>query len=216
MTFHSWNSRRRGKKASFGNATWGEIVDATGVNTSIRDVWKIENEFDNGVSLPDGFFEVLLEHLTLTTLIQEGDRRLVIDKFLLSVIGHKYFAKKLRLSTDVVFSVAGSVIKENNKKLKQCLTGQVDYIIYPSKPGQPHDEVSEKQAHLITVEAKKEWPDASFRQCVAEAAAIHKARKDAGKRNCRVWGYCLMQNTGSLFELKTRANFLFLANFGSN
>lgn len=62
---------------------------------------------------------------------------------------------------------------------------------------------------LIIVEAKSKWNESDVWQCIAEVAALHKLRKDAGKANCNVWGifsnaslweFIFVNNDGELFK----------------
>jgi len=54
-----------------------------------------------------------------------------------------------------------------------------------------------KDSRLIVFEAKKDWPNDSHWQCIAEAATLCKTRKDNDKKNPRVWG---ILSNGSLFQ----------------
>ena len=139
--------------------------------------------------MPDGLVERLRYVLRGISIASEADRRIVINDFMLALVRNADFLDKLRLSAEITVEVYCDT-RVGQKRKRQYLSGQVDYIIYHFRIGQPVDEVSVKEAQLVTVEAKHGWTDNAMRQCVAEAAAIHKARKDAGKKNCQVWG-CL-------------------------
>ena len=121
------------------------------------------------------------------TIANEADRRIVINELLLAVVLNADFQNKLRLSCEIAAEVYGDAFIGQKRK-RQYLSGRVDYLVCHFRPGQPVEEVSEKEAQLVAVQAKQEWSDKSMRQCVAEAAAIHKARKVAAKQNCQVWG----------------------------
>jgi hypothetical protein len=176
-------------KATFEAATYAQIKDATGVRTDAIVAWDIAAVVDTSVPLPDGLLARLKNVLEYISIASEADRRIVVNECLLAVVSNNDFQRKLRLSAEVTTEVYGDT-RVGQKRKRQYLSGRVDYIIYHFRIGQPVDEVSGKEAQLVTVEAKHGWTDNAMRQCVAEAAAIHKARKDAGKKNCNVWG-CL-------------------------
>ncbi len=78
-----------------------------------------------------------------------------------------------------------------------------------------------KELHLVAVEAKSDWAEDSYWQCVAQVAALYRSRKLAGKASCRVWGiisnathwrFLSIGEDGQLSQSKEY--FLELENFG--
>jgi hypothetical protein len=78
-----------------------------------------------------------------------------------------------------------SAVEANGKRK---LNGDVNYTIGHAGNNDLNDYSPPKDSHLIVLEAKKDWPNESLWQCVAEAATLHKIRKDKKKVNRRVWG----------------------------
>ncbi|KAI3662309.1 hypothetical protein MP638_001506 [Amoeboaphelidium occidentale] len=57
--------------------------------------------------------------------------------------------------------------------------------------------IAPEDAHLIVFEAKKDWPNDSHWQCIAEAATLYKTRNAQDKTSPCVWG---ILSNGSLFQ----------------
>lgn len=117
------------------------------------------------------------------SLNSEASRRTVIDLFLRDIVARVEFNSMLRIFCELSMAVETRV---GNKK--RVLSGNHDYTIGHAGKKDVDNYSPPKDSHLIVVEAKKEWPDDSIWQCLAEAAAVHKTRKDSGKQNCNVWG----------------------------
>ncbi len=72
-----------------------------------------------------------------------------------------------------------------NKKRK--IAGNTDYTIGLGKGYHIFGKAPPVELHLVAIEAKVDWGQSDYWQCVAETATLYKSRKDAGKRNCTVW-----------------------------
>ncbi|KAI3657446.1 hypothetical protein MP638_002258 [Amoeboaphelidium occidentale] len=70
------------------------------------------------------------------------------------------------------------------------LSGKHDYTIGHAAGEDINSFSPPKESHIIAVEAKKAWDEDDVWQCIAEAAALFRTRKDAKKQNCNVWGIC--------------------------
>ena len=86
------------------------------------------------------------------------------------------------------------------------LSGKADYTIGHSAGKDIFDREPSKELHLIAAEAKRDWPDESYWQCIAQTAALHKSRKQRASRNVRHGVSCPMRQTGSSFLLTRRAS----------
>ncbi len=73
-----------------------------------------------------------------------------------------------------------------NKKRK--IVGDTDYTIGLGKGYNIFGKTPPVELHLVAIEAKVDWGESDYWQCVAETATLYKSRKDAAKRNCTVWG----------------------------
>ena len=113
----------------------------------------------------------------------EAGRRSYLDMFLRDVLARKEFRSKLRLFAEFEFSVTGR--NSNAQSIK--LSGIADYVIGQSIVDifdMPHPN----EFQLVAVEAKCVLDRCSYWQCVAEAAALHKIRKDHVLGSCEIWG----------------------------
>ena len=90
------------------------------------------------------------------------------------VLSRKEFGSALRLFKEYEFFVYSIV---DSKRVK--LSGKADYTIGHSAGKNVYDKEPSKELYLISAEAKREWPDDSYWQCVAQTAALHKYCKDA-------------------------------------
>jgi hypothetical protein len=129
------------------------------------------------------FRENFHENSEFVCMYKEAGRRSVLEMFLKDILSRKEFGSALRLFPEYEFFVTSIV---DSKPIK--LSGKADYTIGHSAGKDIFDKEPSKELHLIAAEAKREWPDESYWQCVAQTAALHKSRKDAKKKNCRVWG----------------------------
>ena len=119
--------------------------------------------------------------------VNEAGRRVFLNIFLSDIIGSKPFLNKLRIFTEIPMEVVSTNVVENGKKRR--LSGKTDYTIgLAGKELLMFDKAPPNELHLVAVEAKSDITDDGFWQCVAETATIYKARKDAGKQKCSVWG----------------------------
>lgn len=122
--------------------------------------------------------------LRVWSLTSEASLRTVLDIFFQDVVALPEFGFKLRIFCEVKMEV--SVVEGGNKRLK--LGGFHDYTIGNSQQDNVIGAEVPDESHIIAVEAKRVWEPKNIWQCIAEAATLHKARKDAGKQNCSVWG----------------------------
>jgi hypothetical protein len=164
----------------FSAATEELIQQTTGVNTAYR-LWV--PPVDSSI-LPSGKFRGLFEENSrIFSMITEAGRRTYIDMFLRDVLAREEFGSKLRLFAEFELSVTG----RNSTAQPIKLSGIADYVI-----GQSIVDIFDKphsnEFQLVAVEAKCLLDPGSFWQCVAEAAALHKMRKERVPDSCEIWG----------------------------
>jgi hypothetical protein len=186
------------KSIPFAAAKAQEIAEITGVNIHSKPYPPFT--LDESVNPSDDFMAQLRKNNKVWSLNSEASRRTIIDLFLRDVVSRDEF-NKMR-----IFCELNMTAVEANRKRK--LNGDIDYTIGHAG-NMPLDEYSPpKDSHLIVFEAKKDWPNDSVWQCVAEAATLHKIRKDKKKSNPRVWGilsnannwkFIHIDNDGQLF-----------------
>jgi hypothetical protein len=172
------------EKQKFEDATYDFIEKTTGVKYDESDVWIIaENEYKN-IAVPRELYSELKKNLTTCTLANEADRRTGITVMITNVLYSDTYRETLGYSNEAPVSVE-HLVDNGRRKLK--LGGRIDYVIYP-KSGNVGTGVRPTSTHFVAVVAKNFTLTAKHQtQCIAEAAAIHKARKDAGKSNLKVW-----------------------------
>ena len=117
-------------------------------------------------------------------MYREASHRTVLDMFFKDVLSRDEFGSALRVFPEYDFCV--NSMEDSGNPVK--LSGKADYTIGHSAGKDIFDCEPSKELHLIAAEAKREWPGESYWQCIAQTAALHKSRKDAGKKTCRVWG----------------------------
>jgi hypothetical protein len=187
------------KSIPFTAAKAQEIAEITGVNVHSKPYPAFTlNEL---VNPSHDFLAQLHKNNKVWSLNSEASRRTVIDLFLRDIVARDEF-DKMRIFCELNLSVLDA-----SKKRK--LNGDIDYTIGHAG-NMPLDEYSPpKDSHLIVFEAKKDWPNESIWQCVAEAATLHKTRKEKKKTNSRVWGilsngnnwkFIHIDNDGQLFQ----------------
>lgn len=114
---------------------------------------------------------------------KEPGRRVFLNLFLSDILDRSEFNNQLRIFPELDMEVA--LISEGKRKV---LSGTTDYTIgFAGKMDILQDAIPD-EIHLVAVEAKSGSAKSDIRQCIAEAAALHKKRRDAGKTNKRVWG----------------------------
>ncbi|ORY38223.1 hypothetical protein BCR33DRAFT_720927 [Rhizoclosmatium globosum] len=141
------------------DAEWTRSV--TGVNTEYR---KWTPPLDDNVRPTEAFKAQFEDIAKFVHMKNKSGRRFFLNLFLLDIV------------TRVEF---------NGRKI----SGIVDYTVGLNTKGlDMFDIAPPKELHLIVTEAKVDWGTQDFWQCVAETATLYKARKDAGKTKCSVWG----------------------------
>lgn len=186
------------KSISFTKAQAMDIAEVTGINVYHKPY--TEFTLDATVNPSEDFLKQLEKNNKVWSLNSEASRRTVIDLFLRDIVARDEF-DKMRIFCELNMSV----VDENRTKK---LNGDVDYTIGHAG-GMPIDQYfPPNDSHLIVFEAKKDWPNDSHWQCIAEAATLYKTRKDQKKRNPRVWGilsnaniwkFIHINNDGQLF-----------------
>jgi hypothetical protein len=130
--------------------------------------------------LSDDLVAQFKKNCKIWVMNSEASKRTAIDMVLRDVVAREEF-NGLKIFCEVYFEVVSVV---GNKRRK--LTGRNDYNV--GHAGLIASLSPPKHTHLIAVEAKKNWDDEDVKQCINEAGAIHKARKEEGKGNSKVWG----------------------------
>ena len=168
---------------TFSNVDRGFIEKVTGTKLDWRE-WEIEDELCCDI-VPPAYFQVLFESNSAAfAMRKEPGRRTVFDMFLRAVVTMEEFRSQLRIFPEFEYSV--TELDESSQPLS--LSGKADYTIGHSCGRDIFDKEPPKEVHLIAGEAMRDGLEENFWQCVAQAAALHKARKDAGKKNKKVWG----------------------------
>jgi hypothetical protein len=114
----------------------------------------------------------------------EASRRTFLDLFLQDVVAREEFKSQLKVFCELSLTTSAKLF--GNKRVR--LTGKIDCAI-ANCGGKPWSTETTPlpESNIIAVEAKKSSEDMNTLQCIAEAAALHNARKEAGKVNCNVW-----------------------------
>jgi hypothetical protein len=159
------------------------IASITGVNT-VRKLWQ-DVALDESVFPSEGFKDQYDKNCRVWSMSSQASRRTFIDLILRDVVAREEFAGKLRIFCELSMTVESV---SGNKKRK--LSGKHDYTIGHADGEDIHSFLPPKESHIIAVEAKKAWDEDDVWQCIAEAAALFRTRKDAKKQNCNVWGIC--------------------------
>jgi hypothetical protein len=186
------------KSIPFTEAQAMDIAEVTGINVYHKP-YTIPL-LDERVVPSEDFLKQLEKNNKVWSLNSEASRRTVIDLFLRDVIVRDEF-DKMRIFCELNMSV----VDENRTKK---LNGDVDYTIGYAGDMPIDQYFPPEDSHLIVFEAKKDWPNDSHWQCIAQAATLYKTRKDQNKRNPRVWGilsnannwkFIHINNDGQLF-----------------
>ncbi|KAI3648974.1 hypothetical protein MP228_006828 [Amoeboaphelidium protococcarum] len=201
QNFQLSTSQKKPKVVSFSSAQYHNIVDITGIDTANRKL-TIPANLNDKIEPSDEFFAMLDRNCRVIVKNSEAAPRTVIDLFLTDIVS--------RPELQGLHVFCEQKVATRNYDLNLSLQGYVDYVIGHNGGHSIKSLVSPPQnSHLIVYEAKNEFPEEAVQQCVAEAAAVYKNRKDANKVNPRVWGICSnatlwkfihIDNEGLLYE----------------
>ena len=189
LAAHSENEQETIK---FSDANEDFIASVTGVDTSYR-FWG-DYLLDPSVKPSHKFKEIYDENARVFSMTSEASRRTVLDIFLRDVLAREEFGSLLRIFPGLDITVTSNIGAKRRK-----LSGNADYAVGWSLGKDTLSNSPPTECHLIAVEAKKDWGQSSLWLCVAEIAALHKARKDAGKANCNTWGILSNANIWQFF-----------------
>ncbi len=149
--------------------------------------WNLLDEINAGYHkdiLPSKPFEKLfVENSGVICMCKEAGRRTVLHMFLRDVLNREEFGSALRIFHEFEFLITST---EDSRLIR--LSGKADYTIGHSAGKDIFDCEPSKELHLIAAEANRDWPDESYWECIAQIAALHKSRKQAGKKKCQTWG----------------------------
>jgi hypothetical protein len=164
------------------NVDQGFIEKVTATKLSLID-WIVPE--DTSVVPSDVLRQIFQKIGNVVSIYKEAGRRFFLNEFLVDIVSREQFRNALGIHPEYEFSVrAFSDAGEQSQ-----LSGVADYAIGRSeRTSRLSGKDPPKEIHLIVAEAKRDWPNESFWQCVAQTAALYKARKDAGKKACNVWG----------------------------
>ncbi|KAJ3402767.1 hypothetical protein HDU80_004774 [Chytriomyces hyalinus] len=161
------------------DAEWTKSV--TGINTDYR-MWAVA--LDDDIRPTEAFKAQFEDIAKFVHMKNEGGRRFFLNLFLLDIVKRAEFNGALKIFPEIPMEVTQLI---GTKKRK--LSGTEVYTVgLNSKRLDTFDIAPPKELHLIAIEAKVDWGTQDFWQCVAETATLYKARKDAGKTKCSVWG----------------------------
>ncbi|KAJ3292249.1 hypothetical protein HDU79_001588 [Rhizoclosmatium sp. JEL0117] len=156
----------------------------TGVNTECRK-WT-PAPLDNNIRPTEAFKAQFEDIAKFVHMKNKSGRRFFLNLFLLDIVTRVEFNGVLKIFPEIPME-ATQLIGDGTKKRK--ISGIVDYTVGLNTKGlDMFDIAPPKELHLIVTEAKVDWGTQDFWQCVAETATLYKARKDAGKTKCSVWG----------------------------
>ena len=164
------------------NVDQGFIEKVTATKLSLID-WIVPE--DTSVVPSDVLRQIFQKIGNVVSIYKEAGRRFFLNAFLVDIVSREQFRNALGIHPEYEFSVrAFSDAGEQSQ-----LSGVADYAIGRSeRTSRLSGKDPQKEFHLLVAEAKRDWPNESFWQCVAQTAALYKARKDARKRVCKVWG----------------------------
>ncbi|KAJ3399657.1 hypothetical protein HDU80_007702 [Chytriomyces hyalinus] len=164
------------------DATSTEISRIAGVDTDYK--WWTDVTLDESVYPSESFREQYRIKSQVWSMSSEASCRSFLDLFLQDVAGRDEFHFQLRIFCELSTTTKGQLV---GKKLHK-LTGKHDYIIGHAGSTDIYFCTAPKESHIIVVAEKQVWDENDVWRCIAEAAALYRIRKDAGKRNCNVWG----------------------------
>jgi hypothetical protein len=191
---------------NFSNVDRVFIEKVTGTNLDWRP-WEITDQLHGDIVPPANFKELFESNSAAFAMCKEAGRRTVFDMFLRAVVTVGEFRSQLRIFPEFEYSV--TQLDESSQPLS--LSGKADYTIGHSCGRDIFDKEPPKEVHLVACEAKRDGLEENFWQCVAQAAALHKARKVAGKVNKKVWGilsnatlwkFIYIDDSGNLYTSK--------------
>lgn len=186
------------KSIPFTKAQAKDIAEVTGIDIDYE-LYTIPL-LDERVVPSEDFLKQLEKNNKVWSLNSEASRRTVIDLFLRDVVARDEF-NPMRIFCELNLST----VDENRTKR---LNGDVDYTIGHAGGMAIDQYFPPEDSHLIVFETKKDWPNDSHWQCIAEAATLYKTRKEKDKKNRRVWGilsnanqweFIHINNDGKLF-----------------
>ncbi|TPX64872.1 hypothetical protein CcCBS67573_g08287 [Chytriomyces confervae] len=162
------------------DAEW-TAESATGINTDYR-MWNVA--LDDDIRPTEAFKEQFEDIAKFVHMKNEAGRRFFLNLFLLDIVKRAEFNGALKIFPEITMEVTQLI---GTKKRK--LSGTEVYTVgLNSKRLDTFDIAPPKELHIIAIEAKVGWGTQDFWKCVAETATLYKARKDAGKTKCSVWG----------------------------
>jgi hypothetical protein len=170
----------------FTSADQSFIERVTGTNLDWRK-WHVQDEIGAGpyteIFPSDGFQKLFQQNSMVFCMYKEAGRRTVLDLFFRDVLSREEFGSALRVFPEYKFCVTST---EDSRPVR--LSGKADYTIGHSASKDMFEREPSMESHLVAAEAKRDWPEESYWQCIVQTAALHKSRKDANKKNRRVWG----------------------------
>ncbi|KAI3655818.1 hypothetical protein MP638_004421 [Amoeboaphelidium occidentale] len=175
------------QEAKLTKATYEQIEIATGVKGTVRSIWNIDTSEYKETPVPETLLKEAQRKLRVIRLKNETAKRMLIDTFVEHAVDNSLFENKLNIYVEI--DVAAESLSTDRRK-KQRINGSIDYAVFPlTDRTKDEDKAIPVESLFIVVKAKaKTLAGECLRQCIAEAATVHKARKDAGKQNKQVWG----------------------------
>jgi hypothetical protein len=178
----SMENKHEETSKSFGNADADWIASVTGIDYKYRQWTSFSSELDESV-FPSSDFQKAYENITKAFHMRnEAGRRIFLNLFLSDIVLLPEFKNALLIFPEIEMSV------ESKGPKKRKLNGRTDYTVGFGKEIDIFDNTPPRELHLVAIEAKTSFDEQDFWQCVAETATLYKSRKDAGKKQCSVWG----------------------------
>jgi hypothetical protein len=165
----------------FSDTSEAFIRQVTGVETKSK-LW-VPPDDSSSISPSAKFKEIFEENSGIFSGSTEAGCRSFLDIFFRDVLARKEFGSELRLFTELEL-----VTRSTNATAQTLiLSGIADYVIGRSTVDML-DSPEADEFQLVAVEAKCQLDRACIWQCVAEAATLHKLKKDHSPASCEVWG----------------------------
>jgi hypothetical protein len=165
----------------FSSANEEFIRQVTGVETKSK-LWAPQ-DYSSLISPSAKFKELFEENSRIFSGCTEAGRRSFLDMFFRDILARNEFGSTLRLFAELELSITST----NANAQTLTLSGIADYAIGRSRVDML-DKPAASEFQLVAVEAKCQLDRDSIWQCVAEAATLHKLKKDSSPGSCEIWG----------------------------
>ena len=169
---------------SFQEAGFLWIGYSTGVDCKYRGWESFSAQLDGAVVPGPEFQQAFLRTTSAFQMQRHVGRRTIINLFLSTVVLLPEFKNALRIFPALPVSIEST---EGSKKRK--LYGELDYTVGLGKEWDITQRGFPDELALVVVHAThSDLEGDDLQECAAQAAALYRVRKNAGKQKCAVWG----------------------------